>query len=330
VLPQPDAFIALDAGNILSGLLHAQQIQTLGPLIGRREDPSAFNLTQAAFFMKRRIKSFLISHPHLDHLSGLTIISAEDDPAPLAPQKTVIASNFTVEKMVKNIFNWETWPNLASEGASPALNRYRCTLTCIRMLNARSIFKIDCLFHSDLRIPEASEIDIPNTPFSVTAFPLCHGGCFPSTAFVIRVNSEYILYLGDTGADVNEPEPRLSRLWAAVAPLVAAGKLHALFIECSYDDSRSRETLFGHLTPFYLVQEMSNLASKVANISHRSTSDALRTVSVVVTHLKPSFDPNVNFPALIQSQIESHATRMGLASINFRMVQQGVPFIPGE
>lgn len=58
----------------------------------------------------------------------MTIISAEDDFPPTVPQKTIIATNFTIDKLVKNVFNWEIWPNLASEGAAPALNHYKCSL----------------------------------------------------------------------------------------------------------------------------------------------------------------------------------------------------------
>lgn len=127
---QPDAFIALDAGNIFSGLSLAEKQGILSPLLsGSDWEAERESCTEAGFFMRKRIKSYLISHSHLDHLSGLAIVSAEDDFPKNSPAKTIIGLNVTIDKLAKNIFNWETWPNLASEGAAPALNKYQCSLS---------------------------------------------------------------------------------------------------------------------------------------------------------------------------------------------------------
>lgn len=181
-----------------------------------------------------------------------------------------------------------------------------------------------------MRVPEGFELNIPSTPFHLTAHSLCHGDCFPSTAFLIRAEKDHLLYLGDTGPDAIEPEPKLDRLWTSVAPRIASGALRAMFIECSYDNSRPDNLLFGHLTPKWLATEMVNLAGKVSNISRVPWPDALRNVSIIVTHIKPSFDPRVNIRSLLLTQLRQNAVQMGFRTINFRMVQQGVPFFPEE
>jgi cAMP phosphodiesterase len=69
-------------------------------------------------------------------------------------------------------------------------------------------------------------------------------------------------------------------LWQAVAPLVKAGQLKAIFIEASFPNAQPVEQLFGHLTPALLMQEMDVLAQLAG-------SDTMRGLPVVVTHIKP-------------------------------------------
>lgn len=57
--------------------------------------------------------------------------------------------------------------------------------------------------------------------------------------------------------------PRNKQVWIDAAPKIAAGKLKGIFIECSYDDSRPDEMLFGHLNPRYVIEELEVLAAEV-------------------------------------------------------------------
>jgi cAMP phosphodiesterase len=100
----------------------------------------------------------------------------------------------------------------------------------------------------------------------VRAFPLSHAQPYQSTAFLIRHADKYLLYLGDTGADAVEESSRLRTLWQAISPLIAAGNLKAIFIEVSFSNARPSQLLFGHLTPWLLINEMKILSQLCGRI----------------------------------------------------------------
>jgi 3',5'-cyclic-nucleotide phosphodiesterase len=125
------------------------------------------------------------------------------------------------------------------------------------------------------------EMAAAHTPLFVQAFPLSHGNPYESTAFLVRHETDFLLYFGDTGADSIEHTDKLYKVWQAVAPLVKTGALKAIFIEVSFPNEQPAGALFGHLTPVLLQQELGVLA----RLAGRST---LRGLSVVITHRKPS------------------------------------------
>ncbi|KAJ8065141.1 hypothetical protein OCU04_005854 [Sclerotinia nivalis] len=88
---------------------------------------------------------------------------------------------------------------------------------------------------------------------------------YTSSAFFIHdiASSHEILIWGDVEPDSLSAFPRNKQVWQDAAPKIAAGTLKGIFIECSYDDSRSAEMLFGHLTPRYLIEELKVLAAEV-------------------------------------------------------------------
>jgi len=57
--------------------------------------------------------------------------------------------------------------------------------------------------------------------------------------------------------------PRNRQVWRDAAPKIAKGLLRGVFIECSYPDSQPEETLFGHLKPWFLIEELKALAEEV-------------------------------------------------------------------
>ncbi|OIW33023.1 hypothetical protein CONLIGDRAFT_161471 [Coniochaeta ligniaria NRRL 30616] len=89
---------------------------------------------------------------------------------------------------------------------------------------------------------------------------------YDSSAYFIRdmVTGREILMFGDVEPDSISLSPRNQQIWQEAAPKVATGKLAAVFIECSYDDSQSVDRLFGHLAPRFVMQEMASLAEEVA------------------------------------------------------------------
>jgi 3',5'-cyclic-nucleotide phosphodiesterase len=88
---------------------------------------------------------------------------------------------------------------------------------------------------------------------------------YDSSAYFIRdvTTGREILIFGDVEPDSVSLSPRNRQVWQEAGPKIAAGKLVAIFIECSYDDSQCVDRLFGHLTPRYIIEELTALAEEV-------------------------------------------------------------------
>lgn len=207
-------------------------------------------LIPAEAVIKNYIKDYFISHAHLDHIAGLIINSPADS------SKNIYALNSCITILKTHYFTWESWANFTDEGEAPLLKKY----------------------HYDVLSPD-SATDVANTRMTVQAFSLSHGN-LESTAFLVRSNNSYILYIGDTGPDEVEKSNKLHLLWEAVAPLIENKKLTAIFIETSYPDEQPDKLLFGHLTPHWLMKEMNDLKSMTG-------ANALKGFHVIITHNKP-------------------------------------------
>ena len=230
-------YICLDAGTINSGIEKAIENKVL-----------KVSTTEV---LRKYIKGYLISHAHLDHVSGLIINSPADS------SKTVYATKKCMEMMQNHYFNDQTWANFGDEGPGFHIKRYH---------------------FQTLNINE--ETPIANTSMTVRSFPLSHVNPYESTAFLIKNKNDYALYLGDTGPDIVEKSNNLHELWTAIAPLIQSKQLKGIFIEVSFPNEQPDQFLFGHLTPKYLMNELHEL-EKLAG------KDSLNGFKIVVTHLKP-------------------------------------------
>lgn len=74
-----------------------------------------------------------------------------------------------------------------------------------------------------------------------------------------------MLIFGDVEPDSISLSPRNRQVWRDAAPKIAKGLLRGVFIECSYPDSQPEETLFGHLKPWFLIEELKALAEEVSS-----------------------------------------------------------------
>lgn len=230
-------FICLDAGTINAG-------------IEKAIDNKVFKVSTSEV-LKKYIKGYLISHAHLDHVSGLIINSPADS------SKTVYATEKCMEMMENHYFNDQTWANFGDKGPGFPLKKYH-----FQTLNL------------------SEETPLSNTTMSVKAFPLSHVNPFESTAFLIKNDNDYALYLGDTGPDSVEKSDKLKALWTAVAPLVQSRKLKGIFIEVSFPNEQPDKFLFGHLTPNHLMTELHVLEELAGKGS-------LNNFKIIITHLKP-------------------------------------------
>lgn len=230
-------FICLDAGTVNAGIEKAIQNKV-------------FKVSTSEV-LRKYIKGYLISHAHLDHVSGLIINSPADS------SKTVYATQKCMEMMENHYFNDQTWANFGDKGPGFPLKKYH-----FQTLNL------------------GEETPLSNTSMTVKAFPLSHVNPFESTAFLVKNGDAYVLYLGDTGPDAVEKSDKLNALWTAVAPLVKNKQLKGIFIEVSFPNEQPDQFLFGHLTPNYLMKELHILEDLAGKGS-------LNNFKVIITHLKP-------------------------------------------
>ncbi|WP_269237880.1 MBL fold metallo-hydrolase [Flavobacterium flavigenum] len=230
-------YICLDAGTINSG-------------IEKAIENKVFKVPTSEV-LRKYIKGYLISHAHLDHVSGLIINSPADS------SKTVYATNKCIEMMENHYFNDKTWANFGDQGVGFPLKKYH-----FQTLNVNE------------------ETPITNTQMTVKAFSLSHVNPYESTAFLIKNGNDYALYLGDTGPDAVEKSNNLQVLWKAITPLIRSKQLKGIFIEVSFPNEQPDQFLFGHLTPKYLMDELREL-EKLAG------KNSLNGFKIVITHLKP-------------------------------------------
>ncbi|MDW5288457.1 3',5'-cyclic-nucleotide phosphodiesterase [Formosa sp. PL04] len=238
---------------------------TLNAGIEKSVENKVFNGT-ASQVLREYIKGYFISHAHLDHISGLIINSPADS------SKTVYATKACMTMMQDHYFNGETWANFGDEGPGFQIKRYH--------------------FQT---LKYQQEIPITNTDMMVTAFPLSHVSPFESTAFLIRHNNDYILYLGDTGPDAIEKSHDLKNLWKAIAPLIKKKQLRAMFIEVSFPNEQVDTALFGHLTPNWFYKELSELQKLTGK-------KALTGFKTIITHMKPPTENMVKIKTQLQTQ----------------------------
>ena len=189
----------LDESNLSAYLVAAAGSQnylcldagTLNAGLQKIANSPLFTGISAEDIQKKHIKAYCISHGHLDHLAGL-VLNAPNDLA-----KPIYAFPSVIDVLKNHYFTWKSWANFASEGEKPILNKY--TYKALAPKN---------------------EIEVPETGLFLTAFPLSHVAPYESTAFLVRNQQAYLLYLGDTGADTVEKTNQLGQLWESVAPLV--------------------------------------------------------------------------------------------------------------
>ena len=99
-----DNYISLDAGTLNYGIQKAIKNRIFK---GFSEE-----------VQKTKIKGYLISHAHLDHIAGLIINSPADT------NKNIYAMPKVLNILRDKYFTWDAWANFANEGEKPLLNKY--------------------------------------------------------------------------------------------------------------------------------------------------------------------------------------------------------------
>lgn len=272
-------YLALDAGTTVSGIEKAIQKNSFPELA--QQDTNENN--DVGFVLRDLINSYWISHGHLDHMSGLIIASPDD------VKKTVYGSKETLQYMTDNIFNWGAWPNMTNSGIEPRLGKL--------------IF-----------MPEPMNVpfSIGETGLTGVAYPLNHGG-YPSSMLLVSDKNDSFAFFGDTGSDFVQKSNELNQIWQVLAKKVRGNSLKGMIIETSFTSETPDKSLYGHLTPHWLLKELKVLEKLSGG------AGSLKGLNIMIGHLKPSLNKNQDAAAEIKSQI-INGNDMG---INFIFPVQG-------
>jgi cAMP phosphodiesterase len=264
-----------------------------------------------AYIVRSLISTYLISHPHLDHVAGLVVNTASFQETSYPKRLAALPS--TIDAIKDHIFNDIIWPNLSDENNGVGLVTYvRLTEAKVNDMGARvgegyvdlckglsvkcwSVSHGPCMKRDlehvssqtdaeELHVLRSSTIRKSRTVES-NGSPRGRGensptlrrdkmGAYDSSAFFLRddTTAKEILIFGDVEPDSLSLFPRTARVWAEAAEKIENHVLKGVVIECSYDDSRPDETLYGHLCPRHLISELQVLAEKVEALMKKKSN----------------------------------------------------------
>jgi 3',5'-cyclic-nucleotide phosphodiesterase len=278
-------------------------------------DMENLNLTnyQIADKLLNSVNGYLITHPHLDHVSSLIINS----PA-FKKQKTVYGLSCTTDSIKNNLFNDVVWPDLVS----------------------MDIVKLNPL-QPNIRYSDLSK------RYSVTPFKISHGkhsqdnSTYFSTAFLIndRKNDYNIIFFGDVESDLSSGTQLNLSIWKKLSSLLIEDKLSSIVIECSTPDIPP--PLFGHMIPTHLIYEFLTLRKecidlkyleyKIQNLNYDNDIyknfkyQPLSGLNVIIIHVKETLN-NVNPRKVILKRLNELNEKHNL-QINFTIALSGISLI---
>ncbi|GAA5858793.1 hypothetical protein JCM5353_000208 [Sporobolomyces roseus] len=233
------------------------------------------------------IKTFSISHAHLDHVSGLVLSSAA-----CTTTKTVYGLESTLANLEK-VMDWMNWPNLGT----------------------REIGSIPGKAYTWREIKTEHSYEICES-LSMSALPLSHGSdprhplSYESTAFFVRNSntSREFLFLGDVEPDSISARPLTRKVWEVAAIKIVSNQLNLVFLECSYPNSQPTDKLFGHLKPQFVLEELRILGECVNEERGKRKLEKLVSplegIHVIIQHIKDDIfsPPPASFPEPLKAR----------------------------
>ncbi|KAL8738795.1 MAG: hypothetical protein Q9181_000473 [Wetmoreana brouardii] len=259
----------------------------------------------ATYVFRNLISTYLITHPHLDHVAGFAINTAALQQT--LRRKRVAALPSTIEAIKEHVFNGIIWPNLSDEGdgavgfvsydrlvdgGNVALGdgegRGYIEVCDGLAVKGWSVSHGECMRHSQHGSYSSESNDAGYSPYysrrssrkdmSSGSIDSARSQSFPqapekkaydSAAYFLRDEhtGKEVLIFGDVEPDSVSLSPRTARVWQDAAGKISAGLLTGVLIECSYDNSQSDSMLFGHLTPRHLIAELCTLAGMVRDLA---------------------------------------------------------------
>ncbi|KAL8715528.1 MAG: hypothetical protein Q9220_000864 [cf. Caloplaca sp. 1 TL-2023] len=279
---------------------------TTGPF-ANLELPHESAKANATYVFRNLISTYLITHPHLDHVAGFAINTAALQQT--LRRKRVAALPSTIEAIKEHIFNGVIWPNLSDEGdgavgfvsydrlvdgGNVALGdgdgRGYIEVCDGLAVKGWSISHGECMRHIQQGSCSSESTDAGYSPYysrrssrkdlssgsmdagrSQPFPPILEKKAYDSAAYFLRDEDtgKEVLIFGDVEPDSVSLNPRTGRVWQDAAAKMTAGLLTGVLIECSYDNSQSDSMLFGHLTPRHLMVELTVLADKVRELTRQ-------------------------------------------------------------
>ncbi|KAL8719003.1 MAG: hypothetical protein Q9225_003941 [Loekoesia sp. 1 TL-2023] len=268
----------------------------------------------ATYVFRSLISTFLITHPHLDHVAGFAINTAALQQT--LRRKRVAALPSTIEAIKEHIFNGVIWPNLSDEGdgavgfvsydrlvdgGNVALGdgegRGYIEVCDGLAVKGWSVSHGECIKHNHKGSYSSESTEAGYSPYysrrssrkdmSSGSMDSARSQTFPqasekkaydSAAYFLRdeETGKEVLIFGDVEPDSVSLNPRTARVWQDAAAKLTAGLLTGILIECSYDDAQPDSMLFGHLTPRHLVIELGVLAKMVRSMAPNDSSSNSR------------------------------------------------------
>ncbi|KAI9890277.1 MAG: 3',5'-cyclic-nucleotide phosphodiesterase pde1 [Vezdaea aestivalis] len=298
--------VAIDAGVHLASIARILEAAPNGPgKVRQSTNGGHFNVSMAgdpfqtlhlphesapanaAYITRELVSTYLITHPHLDHISGLVINTASYEHN--TSKKLIAALPSTIEAIKSHIFNNVIWPNMSDENnglgfvgylrlkeSAPAdLRRSRkkgyVSLCAGLSVKCMSVSHGKC--HVSVQTPVNIGMPIHHS-CSASAIPkvIDEWYTYDSTAYFIKDDQtdREALIFGDIEPDSVSLHPRLIHVWDHAAPRIVSGLLPVIVVECSFDDSQSDKMLFGHLSPRHLSAELRILALRVNRLKYES------------------------------------------------------------
>ncbi|GMF98225.1 unnamed protein product [[Candida] boidinii] len=214
------------------------------------------------------ISSYLITHVHLDHVSGLVINS------PVFQQnsnKLIYGSEFTINSLKENLFNDKVWPSLYSNSKG--------SLVHFKIIEKDEDVSMDVLENTTKEITDENNnnkyhkinnneekwIEL-NRYFKVKYFEINHGlinneTVYNSTAYLIKSieTSKLLLMFGDVESDFVSKVPKNYLIWKYISKYILNKSLSHIIIECSSVNLPPGVPLYGHMTPKNLFYELNSL-----------------------------------------------------------------------
>lgn len=195
-----------------------------------------------------------------------------------ADPKKIVAPPAVINSLAKHVFNDIIWPNLSDENNGVGLltyHRLEPESEYVEVANGisaqvRLVSHGHCMktmhVHASRNNSSAGISVSPASPAAVQQPAFASSPCvMDSSVYFLRcdVTGKEIMMWGDVEPDSVSIDIRNHYAWREAAKKFVAGKLTAIFIECSYDDDQPKAMLFGHLAPTYLLEELWEMAKNV-------------------------------------------------------------------